>query len=70
VLKGLERHGERVAAQRIAAALVTGQPLHLAFVQPPREVTVPDDSLPPSLQGLDVAAALAADFDVLLGGAQ
>lgn len=69
LLKGLERHGERVAAQRIAAALVTGEPLHLALVQPPREVTVADDSLPPSLQGLDVAAASAADFDVLLGGA-
>lgn len=68
VLKGLERHGERVAAERIVAALATGEPLHLALVLPPREVVVADDSLPPSLQGLDVAAASAADFDAILGG--
>jgi hypothetical protein len=68
VLKGLERHGERVAAERITAALAAGEPLHLALVLPPREVVVADDCLPPSLQGLDVAAASAADFDALLGG--
>ena len=68
VLKGLERHGERVAAERIVAALAAGEPLHLALVLPPREVVVADDSLPPSLQGLDVAAASAADFDAILGG--
>jgi transposase len=68
VLKGLERHGERVAAERITAALAAGEPLHLALVLPPREVVVADDCLPPSLQGLDVAASAAADFDALLGG--
>ena len=31
---------------------------------------VADDCLPPSLQGLDVVSACAADFDVILGGAQ
>jgi transposase len=69
VLKGLERHGERVAAERITAALVAGEPLHLALVQPAREVVVADDCLPSSLQGLDVVSASAADFDVILGGA-
>ncbi len=68
VLKGLERHGERVAAERITAALVAGEPLHLALVLPPREVVVADDCLPPSLQGLEVATASAADFDAILGG--
>ena len=68
VLKGLERHGERVAGERIASALLTGEPLHLALVQPPREVTVADECLPLSLQGVDVSASCAADFDILLGG--
>ena len=68
VLKGLERHGERVAAERITAALAAGEPLHLALVQPAREVVVTDECLPPSLQGLDVVSASAADFDVILGG--
>ena len=70
VLKGLERHGERIAAERITAALAAGEPLHLALVQPAREVVVSDDCLPSSLQGLDVVSASAADFDVILGGAQ
>jgi hypothetical protein len=70
VLKGLERHGERIAAERITAALAAGEPLHLALVQSTREVAVADDCLPPSLQGLDVVSASAADFDVILGGAQ
>lgn len=69
VLKGLERHGERVAAERITAALAAGEPLHLALVQPAREVVVADDRLPSSLHGLDVVSACAADFDVILGGA-
>ena len=70
VLKGLERHGERVAGERIAAALLAGEPLHLALVQPPREITVADECLPPSLQGVEVAASSAADFDVIFGGDQ
>jgi len=70
VLKGLERHGERTAAECITAALAAGEPLHLALVQPAREVTVADDGLPPSLQGVVVAAASAAEFDLILGGAQ
>ena len=68
VLKGLERHGEKVVGERISAALDRGEPLHLALVQPPRETAVAEDGLPSSLQGIDVAAASAADFDVLLGG--
>jgi len=69
VLKGLERHGERIAAERIRAALDRGEPLHLALVQPPVEVSVSTDALPQALQGVEVATASAADFDTLLGGA-
>ncbi len=68
LLKGLERHGERVAAERISAALARGEPLHLALVQPTRETLVDDAALPASLQGVEVPAASAADFDALLGG--
>jgi transposase len=68
VLKALEQHGEKTVAERVAAALARGEPLHLALVQPPREVNVTDDSLPANLQGIDVTAASAAEFDVLLGG--
>jgi transposase len=70
VLKGLERHGEKIATERISAALARGEPLHLALVQPAREVNVTDESLPSSLQGVEVASASAADFDALLGGAR
>jgi hypothetical protein len=70
ILKGLERHGERVAAERISAALARGEPLHLALVERTREITVAEESLPASLQGVEVAAASAAEFDALLGGAR
>lgn len=68
LLKGLERHGERDAAGRIAAALERKEPLHLALVQQPQEIIVDDASLPASLRGVEVAAASAAEFDTLLGG--
>jgi transposase len=70
VLKALEQHGEKIVAERVAAALARGEPLHLALVQPQREVNVTDESLPANLQGIDVTAASAAEFDVLLGGAR
>ena len=67
VLQGLERQGRQTVAQRLSAALDRGEPLHLALVQPPREVTVAAESLPAVLQGIEVATASAADFDALLG---
>ena len=70
VLKALERHGEKTVADRVVAALERGEPLHLALVQPPREVNVTNESLPANLQGIEVAAASAAEFDALLGGAR
>lgn len=68
VLKGLERHGERAVTERLAAALARGEPLHLALVQPAPEVTVGPDGLPAALRDVEVTAASAAEFDVLLGG--
>lgn len=56
VLQGLERHGQQAEV------------LHLALVQPPREVTVAQESLPAGLQGMEVATASAADFGALLRG--
>jgi transposase len=70
VLRGLELHGEKVAAQRVAAALARGEPIHLALVQPACEVTVPEESLPRSLQGVEVHSTAAADFDALLGASR
>ena len=70
MLRGLELHGEKIAAERVAAALAHGEPLHLALVQPAREVTLAEESLPPSLQGVEVPSAAAADFDALLGGSR
>jgi hypothetical protein len=68
LLKGIERHGERAVADRVAAALAQGEPLHLALVQPAPEVSVAPDGLPAALRHVEVAAASAADFDALLGG--
>jgi hypothetical protein len=70
VLKGLEHHGEKVVAEKLAAALSAGESLHLALVQPPRDVAVADESLPAGLRDIEVASASAADFDALLGGDQ
>ena len=69
VLRALEDLGERDVATRVRAALASGEPLQLALrpavVAAP---AVPSDALPPSLVGIEVAAACAADFDVLLAG--
>lgn len=68
LLKGLERHGPKIAGERVAAAIARGEPLHLALVEAPREVVVAGEHLPASLRGVEVTAASAADFDALLGG--
>ena len=72
VLRALEDLGERDVAMRVRAALASGEPLQLALR--PAVAAAPvvlADALPPSLVGIDVAAARAADFDVLLvGGAR
>lgn len=65
-----ERGAERVAAT-IVAALAKSEPLLLALAPPDAHAPgVASDMLPLSLRGVDVAAASAADFDVLLGGAR
>ena len=54
---------------RLAAALRTDTPLALTLrAVPSPVVTVPPERLPPSVQGIEVAAARAAEYDVLLAG--
>ena len=62
--------GEDAVATRLERALLSGEALQLA-VQTPAHVspTLKDEALPASLRNVDVAAARAADFDALLGGA-
>ena len=66
VLKGLERHGERVVAERVSTALAHGEPLHLALVEPAAEVTVAPEGLPAALRDVQVAAASAAAQNVTI----
>jgi transposase len=67
LLKGFERRGERIVAERVKWALDRGEPLHLALVEPCAEVAISAESLPACLAGIQVAAASAAEFDALLG---
>jgi len=46
------------------------EPIHLAPRAAAREVTVAEESLPPSLQGVEVPSAAAADFDALPRGSR
>ncbi|MNC89222.1 hypothetical protein D3C83_51260 [compost metagenome] len=70
MLRAVEDLGERVVAERLRGALESGESLMLAVRPPPAApADVPSEQLPPSLSRIDVAAASAADFDVLLGGA-
>jgi hypothetical protein len=71
VLKAVDANGEAAVAQRLELALMSGEPLQLA-VRPmvPTSVALKLDALPASLRDITVAAASAADFDALLGGAR
>jgi len=72
VLGHVEERGVERVAVTIVAALAKSEPLLLALAPPEsRAHVVASDLLPPSLRGVDVAAASASDFDaILLGGAQ
>lgn len=70
VLRAVEDLGERVVAERLRVAIAAGAPMLLAVRPPPiAPANVALDALPPSLVGVDVAAASASDYDALLGGA-
>jgi transposase len=70
VLGHVEERGAERVATTIVAALAKSEPLLLALAPPDAHAPgVASDLLPQSLRGIDVAAASAADFDiVLLGG--
>lgn len=70
VLRALEVLGECVVAERLRAALASGEPLQLALRPDASSVAVAIDALPANLVGLDVAAGHAADYDAWLGGAR
>ncbi len=71
VLKAVGANGEAAVAQRLERALMSREPLQF-FVRPmvPTPVSLKLDALPASLRDVTVAAASAADFDALLGGAR
>jgi len=70
VLSAVVALGHATVVARLAAALATDTPLGLALAPPASpSATLPLDALPPSVHGITVAAARAADYDALLGGA-
>jgi transposase len=69
VLGALVTLGHATVVARLEAALATDTPLGLALAPPaPPGPTLPLEALPPSVHGITVAAARAADYDALLGG--
>jgi transposase len=70
VLRAVEDRGERAVAHDVAIALERGEPLQLALRAPTASSPpMPTELLPASLATVDVAAGVAADYDVLLRGA-
>jgi transposase len=68
VLERIEQRGLVEVAQVVAQALKRGEPLLLALAP----ITPPDPTceLPASLRAVEVLSGVAADYDVLLGGAR
>jgi transposase len=70
VLQAVVDLGYSVVAERLEGALADGTPVTLALRPPPApQPSVALHCLPAGLQHLEVAAASAGDYDVLLGGA-
>ena len=71
VLQAIEQRGQLTVSREVSAALASGEPLQLAVRTPSTVATsVSTDLLPSSLASVEVFAGAAADYDVLLGGAQ
>jgi transposase len=71
VLRAIEDRGEHEVANDVAAALTSGEPIQLAVrARASADPRVTSDDLPSSLASIEVVAARAADYDVLLGGVQ
>jgi transposase len=69
VLRAVEERGERDVAAEVAAALATGEPLQLAVRARQTAPEIAVEQLPEPLALVEVVAAAAADYDVLLRGA-
>ena len=71
VLRAVVDLGQRVTAERVARALVSGEPVLLAL-RPSEPVHSPMsvEALPSRLREIEVASGRAADYDHLLGGGQ
>jgi transposase len=68
VLGAIVTLGHASVVARLETALATDTPLGLALAPPPApRATLPLAALPPSVQGITVAAGCAADYDTLLG---
>jgi transposase len=70
VLRTVADLGERTTAERVQRALDTGEPVLLALRPLESVPIIATDAMPWRLRDIDVAAACAADYDQLLGGAQ
>jgi transposase len=69
VVQAVEREGAGAIAPRVELALAQGEPLQLALRATTPATSLGVEALPPSVQGVVVEAAQAADFDALLRGA-
>jgi hypothetical protein len=69
VLQEILERGREAVRRRLTAALARGDALVLT-PPPVRQtmITVPPEHLPPSVQGIEVEAARAAEYDALLAG--
>jgi len=71
VLKSVVELGESITAERVRWALASGEPVLLALrPSDPAPPSVSVDALPSALREIEVATGCAADYDLLLGGAQ
>lgn len=71
VLAAVVERGDAAVAACVRAALATGEPILLALRPPDApSPSVPAETLPAPLVGIDVAAGSAADYDAWLGGAR
>jgi len=70
VCKAIARDGEELVARRLLRALRSDEPLTLCLESAPSpDARLEPSAMPESLASIEVEAGVAADYDVLLGGA-
>ncbi|MCA1665474.1 MAG: IS21 family transposase, partial [Myxococcales bacterium] len=71
VLRAVVDLGQRITAERVARALISGEPVLLALrPSEPAPPSMTVETLPQRLRDIEVVSGRAADYDHLLGGAQ